>query len=71
MNSQILYINACVRKESRTRKLAEKLLRMFNRPYEEVCLEDTSFPAVNEDFLDKRNRLIDEGEFQNPMFDLA
>lgn len=71
MDRPILYINACVRKESRTRKLAEKLLIKLDEPFEEICLEDVVFPVVNEDFLRKRDRLISEGDYQDPLFDLA
>ena len=67
----ILYVNACVRKESRTRKLAEKLLAQLGKPYEEICLERLTFPVVNEGYLKERDRLIAQGDFQNPMFDLA
>ena len=71
MERQILYINACVRKDSRTKKLAENLLTKLNMPYEEVCLEGVDFPVVNEDYLNKRDQLISKGDLQNPMFDLA
>ena len=39
MESRILYVNACVRQESRTRRLAEKLLEKLGGSYEKVCLE--------------------------------
>ena len=71
MDGPILFINACVRGESRTRRLAEKLLEKLNRPVEEVRLEDISFPVANEDFLDMRDRLISEGKLESPVFDLA
>ena len=71
MDSPILYVNACVRKDSRTGSLAEKLLSRLGRPFEEVRLEDVSFPAVNEEYLNMRDQLIAEKEYQNPMFDLA
>ncbi len=71
MEKSILYINACARKESRTRILAEELLARLDRPYEELCLADFPFPVVNEGYLRKRDQLISEGDFQNPMFDLA
>ena len=67
----ILYINACVRKESRTRRLAERLLSKLDMPFEEVRLEDQSFPVADEEFLAKRDSLIYEGKFDDPMFDLA
>ena len=71
MERSILYVNACVRKDSRTKKLAEKLLIKLGKPYEEICLEDITFPVVNEDYLNKRDQLISKGDFQNSMFNLA
>lgn len=71
MERPILFINACVRTESRTRKLAEKLLLKLNRPYEEVRLQEIAFSLVDEDFLNMRDRLIAERGFENPLFDLA
>ena len=40
MSESILYVNACVRKDSRTAKLAKKLLTRLDKPYEEIILED-------------------------------
>lgn len=71
MERPILYVNACVRKESRTRRLAELLLIKLNKPYEEVCLNKVSFPVVNEGFLNLRDRLISDQQLQDPVFDLA
>ena len=71
MERPILYVNGCVRKESRTRRLAEQLLLKLGKSCEELDLEKISFPVVNEEFLDKRDQLISRGEFQNPIFDLA
>ena len=44
MESPILYVNACVRNESRTKRLAERLLVMLDKPYEEIRLQEISFP---------------------------
>ena len=52
-------------------KLAEKMLQKLGRPYREVRLAEGSFPAVDEEYLSKRDQLISAGDFQNPMFDLA
>ena len=71
MEGSILYVNACVRKASRTGKLAEKLLKKLNRPCEELRLGDIAFPVVDEDFLIRRDRLMAAGDVQNPMFSLA
>ena len=66
-----LFINACVRRGSRTRKLAEDVLSRLGGTYEEVRLEDIAFPVVNEEFLSRRDRLISEGRFDDPVFALA
>lgn len=71
MKKPILFVNACVRKESRTRKLAEKLLIKMDQPYEEICLADISFTSVSEEYLSMRDHLISIGDYQNPMFSLA
>jgi len=71
MERPILFINACVRSDSRTRELAEELLVRLGQPYAEIRLEEMAFPVVNEDYLNQRDRLISKGDFHNPMFELA
>ena len=71
MEDSVLFVNACARKESRTRILAEKLISRLDMPCKEICLVDFPFPAVNEDYLQKRDQLIAAGDFHHPMFDLA
>ena len=71
MDNSVLFVNACVRKGSRTRKLAGKLLAKLDRPFEEIRLEEISFPTSNEAFIGHRDQLIAKGDLQNPMFDLA
>ena len=66
-----LFINACVRETSRTRRLAGCLLEKIGEPFEEVHLEAISFPVTDAGFLAMRDRLIGEGRFQDPVFDLA
>ena len=67
----ILYINACVREHSRTRRLADSLLAGLGGEVEELRLADISFPLVDEAFLKNRDRLIAAGAFEDPLFDLA
>ncbi len=66
----ILFINACVRKASRTKRLADRFLA-GKGPVTEVRLFDVPFPAVDEAFLQKRDRLVAAGRFDDPLFDLA
>lgn len=66
-----LFINACVRRNSRTKRLADCVLKKIGEPFEEVLLKDLVFPVTDESFLDKRDRLIAEGQFSDSMFSLA
>ena len=66
-----LFINACVRKESRTKELADYYLSKQKEQYEEVYLNAIDFPVADEDFLNRRDRLIDRRDFSDPVFDLA
>ena len=65
----ILFINACVRKGSRTRRLADALLSKWTEPATEVRLSDIDFPVTSEDYLSRRDRLIAAEKFSDPMFD--
>ena len=67
----ILFINACVRKQSRTLRLAKRLLDTLDGEIKEVQLEKTVFPIVNEDFIDQRTALAAAGSFDHPMFALG
>jgi len=67
----LLYINACVREESRTRRLAEYLIEGLGEPVCEARLCDFSFPPADSRFLKLRDELIKRGEFTNPLFDAA
>ena len=67
----ILFINACVREASRTRRLAEHLLRKRSGPIQEVCLRDIAFPVADEAFLSLRDRLLREQRLDDPLFALA
>ena len=71
MKTPILFVNACVRRESRTRRLAEKLLLALGEPWEEVRLEAVDLPEVDEAFLAERDRLAAAGAFGDPVFALA
>ena len=47
----ILYVNACVRRDSRTKRLAECLLGKLDEPFTEVRLENIVFPVSNDETL--------------------
>lgn len=67
----ILFINACVRKESRTLRLAKNLLDTLEGEIKEVQLEKVKFPIVDEEFINHREDLKNASKYDNPMFDLA
>ncbi|MBQ9269575.1 MAG: NAD(P)H-dependent oxidoreductase [Oscillospiraceae bacterium] len=67
----VLFVNACVRGDSRTKRLADCLLSEIGRPVVELRLEEQRFPAVNEEFLRERDRLCAEGMFEAPVFEMA
>ena len=67
----ILLIDACVRAQSRTKRLSDCLLRQLPGDVESLCLETVDFPKVDETFLQQRDALIAAGRFDAPMFTLA
>lgn len=62
----LLLIDACVRAESRTRRLAEAWLA--GRSFETVRPDQVAFPVADEAFLEKRDRLIRAEAFDDPLF---
>lgn len=64
----VLYINACVRGASRTRRLAEYLLKKLGEPVCEVRLSAQAFAAVDEAFLAQRDALVEAGALDDPLF---
>ena len=71
MPKKILYINACVRKNSRTKRLADCLVSRLDGETEEVRLEDVCFGISDERFITGRDRLLAAGVYDHPMFGLA
>ena len=71
----ILYVNACVRKDSRTKRLADLLLKKLveksGDSFSELVLESVSFPLADEKFIETRDALKASGAFEDPMFDMA
>ena len=67
----ILFIDACVRIDSRTRRLAKRVLKHLSGPVETVRLDEIAFLKADAAFLLKRDACIAAGDFSDPMFDLA
>ena len=64
----ILFVNACVRDNSRTMMLARRLLGRLSGDVEQVDLAGLIFPVTDQAFLQRRDRLIAEGRFDSPEF---
>ena len=57
----ILFIDACVRKESRTKRLAEACLKCLDGEICHLKLAECSFPLLDGELLEKRDTLIAAG----------
>ena len=69
--TMILYINACVRPESRTKRLADHVIASLDGEVREVRLAEMRFPIADNAFLDKRNALYQKNDYSDPLFDPA
>lgn len=68
----ILLINACVRAESRTKRLADRLISGLDDPdVKEIRLWEMDLPHVDEAFINKRNSLYARNDYTDPIFDPA
>ena len=68
---KILFINACIRPESRTLLLAKHLLSRLHGQVEEVKLEAEAIPALNGERLKYRLDNLAAGQFEDPMLRYA
>lgn len=66
----ILYINSCPREESRTDRIARKLLEKLG-DYEEVNLEREQLIPMTRERLNDRAERIERQDYSDPMFDYA
>lgn len=68
---KILFVNSCVRKESRTLRLSEKLLSKLEGEVTEINLEKEGLSPLTEEELSKREDFIAKGDYSDPMFRCA
>lgn len=64
----ILFVNACVRASSRTKRLADRLLAGLGGPVREVRPGEMSFPKADAAFLARRDECIQRGDYSGPLF---
>lgn len=67
----ILFINACVRENSRTRVLAESILLDRSAEVTEVDLGKDHIRPLDRELLEQREKLLADGDRDHPMFDYA
>lgn len=67
----ILYINSCVRDESRTNRIAQTLLQKLGGDYVELNLEEEQLQPLSKSTLEYRTQLIGEGDYTSPIFRYA
>lgn len=67
----ILFINACVRENSRTLVLAKNILSQMSGEIIEVNLNEENIVPLNRELLEKRERLISDENKNDPMFSYA
>ncbi|MBR1482215.1 MAG: NAD(P)H-dependent oxidoreductase [Ruminococcus sp.] len=66
-----LYINCCVREESRTDRLARAVLQKLGEGFTEINLYETNLKPLDRETLEKRTALIERGDYSDSLFDRA
>ena len=67
----ILFVDACVRDASRTKRLADEVLSRLKGDVKTVKLKNVNFEVTDQDYLKRRDELIAKREFDSEMFTLA
>jgi len=67
----ILFVNACVRKNSRTKRLANYLIDVLNDEFKEINLMKENIFPLNDKNLEFRSFLTENKNFDNPIFNYA
>lgn len=69
--SKILFINACVREQSRTLNLAQYVLEKLGGEVEEVKLHEVKLFPLNREGIELREMACKNNDFSSHVFDLA
>ena len=69
--NKILFVNSCVRENSRTMVLAQRVLQHLSGEITECNLAAANVPVLDGALLEKRDKLIAAGDYSDPMFDYA
>lgn len=63
---KILFVNACIRENSRTLELARYVLSHLEGQVEEVCLNEEKIPALDREGLSRRTEALELGALDDP-----
>lgn len=64
----VLFVNGCVREESRTLELSKAVLEKETDDIQEVCLFSEGPEGLDAEKLHKREELLKNGEYNDPAF---
>ena len=67
----ILFINACIRENSRTLVLAKNVMKDMSGEIAEINLNLENIEPLDRELLEKREKLIGEGRLDDPMLRYA
>ena len=67
----VLYINSCIRNNSRTEFLAKKILEKEQKEYKELKLKELNLKPLDEKTLERRTEVLESGDFNNPIVSLS
>ena len=68
---KVLYINSCIRKNSRTKILADYLVRKIGGNVKEIVLSEEKIALIDDMTLQKRDKFISENNFNDDIFSYA
>lgn len=69
--SKVLFINACIREESRTLALTKEVLNKIEGNVKELKLNEIELPCLDLNIIKKRDEANKNKDFSDKMFDLA
>ena len=69
--SEVLFVNACVRPESRTLELAQHLIEKINGNHHRVDLYDVKLSPLDAKGMERRHKAAEKGDFSSEEFNLA
>lgn len=64
----ILFVNSCIRKDSRTKVLCDTLLSTYQEEVEELDLQNMALQPLTEKHLQERETLLKAGKLEDPLF---